>query len=40
MELLAANNVNGKNRDGNAAIHMACFGGHVEAVKMLHKLGA
>ncbi|CAK85722.1 unnamed protein product (macronuclear) [Paramecium tetraurelia] len=40
IELLASNNVGGKNREGNAAIHLACFGGHVETVKALLQFGA
>jgi ankyrin repeat protein len=40
VELLAANNINGKNREGNAAIHLAAEGGHLETVKCLLKHGA
>lgn len=40
VELLAANNINGKNRDGNAAIHLAAINGHIETIKVLLKHGA
>ena len=40
VELLASNNIDGKNKEGNAAIHLACFGGHLETVKTLLEHGA
>ncbi|CAD8079248.1 unnamed protein product [Paramecium primaurelia] len=40
VELLVSNNISGKNKEGNAAIHLACFGGHLETVKILLQNGA
>ncbi|CAD8087427.1 unnamed protein product [Paramecium primaurelia] len=40
VELLASNNINSKNKEGNAAIHLACFGGHLETVQTLLQNGA
>lgn len=40
VELLAMHNINGKNRIGNAAIHLASLNGHIDTVKMLLDQGA
>ena len=37
---LQAADVNGKNREGNAAIHLAAQGGHLECIEELVKAGA